>query len=174
MIHLSLHDPVGISYWNRNLPHCWVWSSAAPGCPVACSWKTLGWQTCRWTPSSPPCCRSRPSCELQPRKRRDIGCTFKDSRVWWCEKGGRRAVCTHWVQWRRCRGLWWAAASTYRCHFLPATAQNLLILHNQAGTSVGIKTWLYNMLQILSINRTQCSDIQSITVHWLGRICQHV
>lgn len=65
MIHLSLYDPAGISCWSRNPPHCWVWSSAVPGCPVAGNWKTLGWQTSRWTPSSPPCYHSRSSCELQ-------------------------------------------------------------------------------------------------------------
>lgn len=57
--------PASISYWNRNLPRCWVWWSAAPGCPVACSWKTPGWQTSRWTPSSPPYFHSRSSCELR-------------------------------------------------------------------------------------------------------------
>lgn len=65
LIHLSLYNPAGISCWNRNLPHCWVWSSGAPGCPVAGSWTTRGWRRPRWTPSSPRCYRSQPSCELQ-------------------------------------------------------------------------------------------------------------
>lgn len=86
MIHLSLNDPAGISCWSRNPPHCSVWSSALPGCPVAGSWKTLGWQTSRWKPSSPPCYHSRSSCELRGGRRQNSQSRF----AWWESKGERR------------------------------------------------------------------------------------
>lgn len=88
MTHLSLSDPAGLSYWNRNLPHCWVWSSAVPDCPVVCSWKTLGWQTSRWTPSSPPCYHSRSSCGLQGDGEEMLSLSSVNG-VWWC---GRKEI----------------------------------------------------------------------------------
>lgn len=88
MIHLFLNEPAGISYWSRNLPHCWPWSSAVPGCPTACSWKTLDWQTSHWTPSSPPCYHNRSSCELQQgKKTRIIGCEFKQQGLMMWKEG---------------------------------------------------------------------------------------
>lgn len=155
--------PVGISCWSRNLPHCWVWSSEVPGCPVAGSWKTLGWQTSRWTPSSPLCYHNQSSCEL--REDVEKWQVLVQPAVLREEQGGKEIMCTHWDQWRKCRGLWRAAASTCQWHFLPATAQNLQILHIPAWTSVGTRTWLFNTWHILYFERGQWSDIQFITVN---------
>lgn len=135
-IYLSHSHPVGISYWNKNLPHYWVWSSEVPGCPVAGSWKTPGWRTCRWRPCVPRCYRSRPSCGLQ---RGSETFSLGSSTLWaW----GRRH--THWVPWRRRRGPWWAAVWTCQWHLLPATARNPPCPHNRAWTSV------VTMLRMLS------------------------
>lgn len=129
------HFMILLSYWNRNPRRCWVWLSVVPGCPVAGNWKTLGWQTSHWTPSSPPCCHSRSSCGLQAEEKETLRIR---STSWFVEQKGteRRSVCTHWGQWKRCIDLWWAAALMCRCHFRPAAEQNLLFLHIQAWTSV--------------------------------------
>lgn len=77
MIHLCCFCFSWISHWNRNLPHCWPWCSGVPGCPIACSWKTLDWQTSHLTPFGPPCYHSRSSCGLQGERteRKYYSCT---------------------------------------------------------------------------------------------------
>lgn len=73
-------------------------------------------------------------------------------------KEDRRSMCTHWGQWKRCIGLWWAGASMSRCHFLPAAAQNLPSLHIQASTSVENQH-----MSLVSNRRNQLCDFQLIT-----------
>lgn len=171
MIHLLLNEHVGISYWSRNLPHCWLWLSAAPGCPVACSWKTLDWQTSHWTPSSPPCYHSRPSCELQWKKRRNIGCKFKQLGLMkW--KGGEQCVLTgssegdaEVCDWQQLR--WVDAISSQQLHKITCFCTT------KPGPLRKLKHCFITCLKYCII-RIQYSDIHFITVHWLGRIYQHV
>ncbi len=153
MIHLSLYDPAGISYWNRNLPHCWVWSSAVPDCPVACSWKTLGWQTSRWTPSSPPCYHSRSSCGLQGDGE-DMLSLSSTNRFWWCgRKEGNQRVLTRSSEGDAevCDG------QQLRC--VDAISSQQLHKISWFCTTRHGPLW---------------SIIQCITVNWLGRVCQRL